>query len=294
MYEETKAFALLEVSFDLSEKGFDKWRDVGSALFAYLRMLDSGGVPAHVFNDAAAVARLGWEYAEPTDPTGFVTSASGAMPFFTPDQYVAGPVLLSPGGEEAVRFLLSRTAKPADALATLTAKSLGPRARLTEPIYGTQYGRESLAREVSAWSKASPPAPFAAPPPNAFLPRSLRLKNGQRGAGSSAKIRPELMLGADGTRLHVLADRAFARPKAFAYFKLGCAQFAASPAAAVQSDLYQMMLADELQERTYDASLAGLSASAAADWQGLSLSLGGFDDRLPELLSLIARQASRS
>jgi len=39
---------------------------------------------------------------------------------------------------------------------------------------------------------------------------------------------------------------------------------------------------------TYQAARAGLSAGASVGWQGLSLSLSGYDQRLPELAALVA------
>ena len=61
-----------------------------------------------------------------------------------------------------------------------------------------------------------------------------------------------------------------------------------SAAAAAQAELYAALLSDALQDVTYQAARAGLSAGASVGWQGLSLSLSGYDQRLPELAALVA------
>ena len=43
-----------------------------------------------------------------------------------------------------------------------------------------------------------------------------------------------------------------------------------------------------MQEVAYEASLAGLGAGVGVGWQGLSLSLSGYDQRLPELAGTVA------
>ena len=91
-----------------------------------------------------------------------------------------------------------------------------------------------------------------------------------------------------GLRLFCLQDRIFARPKAFAFILLRSPSLYASPAASIAAEAYQLLLTDALQDVTYPASQAGLSVGTGVTWQGLSISLAGFDQRLPGLASLVA------
>lgn len=56
-----------------------------------------------------------------------------------------------------------------------------------------------------------------------------------------------------------------------------------TPTHSVLNILWPMLLEDDLNEETYDASTAGLSFSISGVNQGLSVSFGGYNDKLPVL-----------
>ena len=288
------------MNFALPPQGLSRWREVGSALFGYLRTLSERGIPSHVFEDARRVNELSFTYAERGDPSSWVTGASAAMAYYPPPLWLKGPQLLFEGAEEGLGYLLAETARPMNALPTLSAKSFAAEADMTEPIYGTKYARRPLSAELALWEKPSAAAAALTPPPrNRFLPSRLAIKCEARplacaaaptASAPSPEVRPTLLKRGDGTRLHVLQDARFRRPKAFIFATLRSPQLYTSAETALRSELYKALLGDALQELTYDASVAGLSAGVGCDWRGLSLSAGGFDDRLPELLTLVSSQ----
>ena len=310
--EQTRAFALLSVSFDLTAQGLSQWRDVAAALFGYLRLLRDGGVPQHVYAEAKLINDLGFQYAEPPDPQSFVTSAVGALPFFPPSQWLTGPALLFDGASPYVADLLARTAEPADALLVLTADELPGDTPMTEPIYGTRYGVAPV--DAAAWAKRAVPPGLAAPSPNRFLPRSLAIKQppppssasssassssssaaaaGARparagGAAVAARPAPRVVASAEAVRLHHLQDATFNLPRGYAFFELRTPQLMASADAAVRAELYAGMLADGLVDDTAEAGMAGVFAGVSADYKGFTLAASGYDDRLPALVSTVA------
>ena len=303
--EETRSWILLSVYVSLTERGLREWREVGTALFSYLKLLREQGVPPHVYSDAKALRRLGFRYAEPAAPGSFVQSVSGGLGLYEPRRWLSGPSLMDDGGEPLVQYLLRQTT-PDRAIVKLTARELAAQATSTEPIYGARYGEIAIPREVAAaW--AAPPriAELGVPPPNRYVPTDLTIKappapsittaaalaRAADGSGAFAVgPQPQLLQRADGLRLHFLQDRRFGRPKAFAYFALRSPQLYVDPKASITAELYQAMLADALQDEAYEAAVAGLSAGVGVGWQGLAISLGGYNQRLPELAALVASQ----
>ena len=63
-----------------------------------------------------------------------------------------------------------------------------------------------------------------------------------------------------------------------------------TPRNAVLTRLFTELLADALIERTYDADLAGLTHHIGSNMRGLSVSVGGYSDKLSVLLETLLRE----
>ena len=289
--EYTRSWVLLGVTIDLTPLGLSKWRAVSSMLFAYLRMLRDSGPPSTLIAEISAISKTGFEYAEPQEPETLATSSATNLPFYEPSQWVSGPSLVAPGAEEGVKHMLTNCAEPSNAMITLVARSNEPQAKYTEAIYGTKYGTVSLTREVDAWRKSDIPSELAPPLPNLFVPTDFTIKGkGKKAPNKKGGVVPIVLNDQPGQRIHFLQDSTFLRPKASAFFLFRSDICASSPKASITSQLYQTILADVLQDSTYQAALAGLSAGIGAEYNGLYLTASGYNSRLPELVSYVANQ----
>ena len=261
------------------------------------------GVPAHVFADAATSRELSFRYAEPAPGLAWLLGSVSALRSYPPSRWVSGPSLLRADSstQAILRGVLQRLTPP-NALVTLTAKELSPQAPYTEPIYGARYGTLPIADEIQHWAEAPRVAGLAAPPPNRFLPYKLGLKAAAAPAVASARGAsplgasgleelPTLLVNIPGVRLHWLPDRTFRRPKAYLAFALRSPALYTSAAVAAQAELYAALLNDHLQDVAFEAGQAGLAFTVGVSHEGLLLQLGGFDQRLPELLELVVRSA---
>ena len=289
--EFTRTWLLLSVSVDLTPLGLTKWRAVSSMLFAYLRMLAAAGPPSALVSEYTSLARTGFEYAEPSEPESFATSASATLPFYPPQKWVSGPSTVEPGAESGLAQMLAVTSEPRNAMITLIAKSNEKAAkRTTEPIYGTSYGVLSLAREVENWSTSQIPAELAPPLPNPFVPTDFTIKAKGRTPPKSQDVAPVVLRDVDGQRVHFLQDATFRRPRGNAFFLFRSPLLYSSPQASVVAQLFQTIIADVLQDSTYQASLAGLGAALGAEYNGLFVQASGYNTRLPDLLSYVSKQ----
>jgi len=293
--EQTRAFTLLSVSIDLTEKGLTQWREVGDIVFGYLRMLRDGGVPSHVYDEAVAMSEINFKFAEPSSPESFATNFAGQLSFYPPEAWVSGPSLMQPGARSGVEFILQHTAEPESALLTLVGKEFAPQAKEREPIYGTPYGTLPLEKEVAAWRRSGTTG-LQPPSPNAFIPTRFALKCDSPPGGQPAArgaVEPALIRRAEGVRLHFVQDCAFRRPKGHAYFLLRSPQFYDSASSAVLSQLFQALASEALVDSTYQAAVAGLGAGVSLSTRGLIVSASGYDQRLPELVGLVAAELRR-
>lgn len=217
-------------------------------------------MPRHLVDEFRSLARTSFLYSEPTDPQSFASSVSTSLPFYPPEKWLAGPAAIGEGGEAGCAQMLAHCMEPRNAIITLVAKSNEAGATRTEPIYGTKYGTVSLAREVDAWRTSAVPPELAPPQPNPFLPQDFTIRTPQKSTTRDGVISPVVLTDELGTRVHFLPDATFNRPKAFAFFLFRSSLLSSSAKASVTSQLFQSILADTLQDSTYQASLAGLGA----------------------------------
>lgn len=287
--EFTRTFILISCYFELTPKGLSEWRSVADAFFSYLESLRLSGVPPHVYREARHMRQLAFEYAEPVSPQSFVQSAAGSMTNFDSEHWLDGPSLISSGTEALVPSLLGAM-KPSSVIVRLTGPEMIAQATQTEPFYSARYGTLSIATELERWEHPPRLTIFCPPRPNPFIPTRLAIKAGPPAAsGSKMEVGPSptLLLRAPGLRLHHLQDRIFNRPKACAFIELRSPDLYTDASTSACAELYQLLLADALTDVAYEASLGGLSAGAGVSWRGLSLSLSGFDQFLPQLASTV-------
>jgi len=65
-------------------------------------------------------------------------------------------------------------------------------------------------------------------------------------------------------------------------------EFYTSARTAVTAELFAGMLAEALQEATYEAAQAGLVVQSGVSYDAFTVQLGGYDERLPALATLVA------
>ncbi|EOD07290.1 peptidase M16 [Emiliania huxleyi CCMP1516] len=288
--EQTRSFAVVTASLALTEAGLAAWPTAMGHLFSYLRLCREKG----------ALAQLGFRYAEPSQPQAFVTATAASMPLYRPAAWLSGPSLLEgAGGPPTLRQLLGGMT-PRAAMVEVCAKEVAPKAPLSEPIYGTRYGRlpiemplratsadlaaswgirygrQPIEGEVAAWEAAPLLPELSLPRPNPFIPKRLAIK---AYLPISPHISPYLPISPHTSpSLHISQ----------AYFLWRSPEFYTSARTAVTAELFAGMLAEVLQEATYEAAQAGLVAASGVSSDAFTVQLGGYDERLPALATLVA------
>lgn len=132
--------------------------------------------------------------------------------------------------------------------------------------------------------------------PNPFIPKDLELRT------LSNKPHPlpvELpgstnLPGVPLARCFHRQDDRFSQPKAVAAFRFYCPPAAADARGYLLAQMWCNAVMEELNEYAYDASSAGLHYALIAFPGGLEVSASGFSDKLPLLLSAVAKKMHAS
>ncbi|HSG89421.1 MAG TPA: insulinase family protein [Pseudomonadales bacterium] len=275
----------LTVSMSLTEEGLAHWQEAGRLLFDYVALLRAEGIEGWRYREQSRLAQLAFDYREKGDAFGYARSLASNLLEYPAEDVMRGPYAMDRYDADVIARFLDRV-RPQLAQVTLIAP--GVDTDRVEPWFDVAYAIVPLpADTLAAWQAATPTADAALqlPPPNPFVPEDLSLL-----ADAAATV-PTRIIEAPGLHVWHLPDTSFRVPRAQLRIDLRTARAAASPMDAVYARLYSRLVMDALNEYAYPARLAGLSFALGAEGDSLALSLGGFDDKLDELLARVATTA---
>ncbi|KAK0522926.1 metalloprotease [Tilletia horrida] len=156
---------------------------------------------------------------------------------------------------------------------------------------GAAAAAPAAAVETAASSSTDATDDFTLPTPNSFIPQSLDVPANvvevASREGYQPALRPLLLRDTPKSRLWYKRDDRFFLPKATVLFTLKNPIIDVTPANAVRSRLLTRLLKDALTEYSYDSLLAGLGYNVDAYGDHVSLSIDGYNDKLPVLFKTI-------
>lgn len=269
--------ATFTVSINLTESGLEHWEDVAAAVFAYIALLEQDGISADRHREQSDLTALAFDFREQGAAFGYVRGLSHNLLRFPPEDVIrAGHAMKDFDAELIGRFLAEL--RPQNALVTLVAPEVeGDR---EEPHFGVRYRLRPLAgTTLERWRQPGEHPQLALPAPNPFVPERLDLIGRQDDL-------PRAVATDTPMQIWHQADPSFGAPRATLRIDLRTSA-AEGPRGQVLADIFARLLTDELNSYAYPARLAGLSYGLRGDRSGLSLTLGGFDDKLDELLDVV-------
>ena len=326
---ELSDFETFQVVVDLTSKGLANLDNVVEAVFSYIRMLREEEIPKYTFDEVLNLSEIEWRFLIKGEKSNYVQSLVQAMRKYDPTLIVAGPRRLaltdvksstprtsfSSNKEryatirETQNFISKLTVD--NMFMTVMSKSFENNANQSEKWYGTAYNARPIPfTTLDKWKncfKASAVG-MAFPGKNPFIPSEsgLRVKKPVK-KKDEAKLRtfeermkpisPPTLIRNDGKEgrwtVHFKQDDRFGEPKAYLIFGLLTSECYSSPKNAVLAQLYQSCAKDSLDEYTYDASLAGLFYNVQITPRGVSLTFGGYNDKLGQYATYVADKLSR-
>lgn len=85
-----------DVSMDLTVEGLNHKNDIIRAVFAYLDMLRTSGIPLYIYEEVAHLSKINFKFSEKADPSSLVSSVvSNMQQFSNPAEYLTGPRVVS-------------------------------------------------------------------------------------------------------------------------------------------------------------------------------------------------------
>lgn len=269
--------ATFTVTVRLTESGLEHWQDVAAATFAYIDLVSAGGIDRDRYTEQQQLNRLSFDFREQGPAFGYVRRLAENLLLYPPRDVVRANFAMDEFDRELIASILAEL-KPQNAFVTITAPEVDTDSE--EPFFGVRYSIAPLSGETLARLRDPGPHPaLALPAENPFVPERLDLL-------ATTDDAPQRIAAADPMQIWHMTDPSFGAPRATLRIDLR-SPAAEGPEAWVLANLYGRLVDDALNTRAYPARLAGLSYSLRGDRTGMTLSLGGFDDKLEVLLDMV-------
>ena len=266
----------------LTEAGRKNVDEVIALFFTYVDMLKKEGLKDYFYYENKVMAELDYYYRDHQEGMWAASGYAASMqqhpaPDFLKEEslfYEYDPDLFS-------RYLSYITP---DALrATLIAPDVQTDA--VEEHYGSEYRAYTVpAERVAVWKTPMRAEAFRYPAPNPFIPSDLSL------LGSGTESVPAKLIEDERGTFWFEQDQKFQLPKAELSLRFLTDETNRTPRHRLLATLYARAINEGLNEWSYPAHEAGLSANVSADARGVELNISGYSQRIPELLEAYSKQ----
>ncbi|CAO1620783.1 unnamed protein product [Sympodiomycopsis kandeliae] len=289
-------FEFFKISIDLTREGLKSYEDVVTAVFRYIEMLRQSSIPEWTYNEVSSLCDMAFRFREKVPPSSYTSGLSSQMQVPYPREWVlSGPFLTREFNIDLIRDTLARLT-PDQCRISIAAQECPDGTKTwdqKEKWYGTEYKLSPLSNGILTDGNKAEFEDLSLPRPNNFIPQQFDVVGGPKHEQDLALIkptkRPRLLRHNSQGRLWHKRDDQFFLPKANVFLLLRSPLIDATPANAVKSRVFVELVKDALTEYAYDAELAGLGYNIEAQSDGFGISVDGYNDKLPVLLSYILK-----
>ncbi len=271
------------VSVNLTPEGLDATDDIVQALFQYIQLIKQEGLQEWRYLEKQAVLESAFRFQEPSRPLDLVSHLVINMQHYDADDIVYGDYKMAHYDLDLIRSLFGYLT-PDNLRTTLIAR--GQEFDREAQWYFTPYAVKPLSQEQrDLYQQVNPAWGFQLPDKNPFICYQLDPMPLEE-----AQTLPSLLENLEGFRLWHLQDSEFRVPKGVLYVAIDSPHSVASPRNIVKTRLCVEMFLDSLAQETYQAEIAGMGYNMYAHQGGVTLTLSGFSQKLPQLLEMILKR----
>jgi insulysin len=265
------------INISLTEKGLNEYERILELVFAYIQILREHGFEEYTFKESQTMAQINFDWKNPDEGMGFVAGKAAQMQEYKLDEVEVLPFLFTKYEPSAYKKILD-TLTPENSMVVLSTNSTITDSKA--PYYDVEYSLQKVGGK--SFAKLSNPAKVEGiyyPVKNDFIPYNLKL----------IEEHPHLVRNDDLAKVWFKYDHRFKQPKISVTFQIETPKVYRSPRNLELAGLYEAMMHEGLNELVYPIQMAGLSYGLSIQKKGVILSIGGYSERMGDLIKLVTK-----
>ncbi|MGQ7274479.1 insulinase family protein [Marinobacter sp. V034] len=283
--QDTGHEATLNIQMSLTPKGLERWQSVVDLTFDYIEMIRNEGIKQQYFDEISQLSETAFRFQEASSPIGKVSGLAMQMQDVAPKDILQAPYMMESYAPQKYAKVLDRLNRNNVRISILSQQPLADDAPHTER-YDTVYQVKSLKDTELAKAPEELVSELKSPEPNPFIPENFDMVTGD------TMDKPMLLKGSGEPTLWYARDKQFNTPKANVYMSLRSPLTHDSARGQVLTQLLVDSIQDNLNAYAYPAQLAGLDYAVYSHLRGITLRVGGYNDKLHVLMRRIMGQVA--
>lgn len=281
------------MSINLTDSGLDKVYEIIGYIYQYLKLLRQAPPQEWIFKELQDIANMEFRFAEEQPQDDYAAEIAENLLVYPPEHVVYGEYAYEDWDPEKIKSILSFFT-PENMRVDVLSKSFSESGGiLYEPWFGSRYIEEDISQSMMhAWK--DPPeidGSLHLPSKNDFIPVKFSVHADSLLNDAAAASYPRCILDEPLMRFWYKLDETFKLPRANTYFRINLKGAYASVQSCLLTEMFVLLLKDELNEIVYQASVAKLETSISVSSDKLELKIYGFNEKLPLLFSKILEVA---
>jgi protease-3 len=268
-------YGVFSISVDLTPEGMSHRNEITEMLLGFIEMLKAEGVDDRYADEFRTSLANRFRFLEKTDDFSYATQLAAAMQDYPIEHAIDAPYRFENFDAAAVQAVLDQLTPERLRIWHVSQEE---EADQEMHFYAGKYAIEPLALPArDAWLAAAEQQSLALPALNTLLPESFEV--------AEASPEPAKVVDQDGLEIWLQGSEYFPeQPKGYTQLYINSDARIRGPEGAVLlalwEDLYQLSQTALFTE----ASIAGMGGSVSVA-EGLRLTVSGFTDKQPELIS---------
>ncbi|KAH9621847.1 hypothetical protein KSS87_013161 [Heliosperma pusillum] len=280
---------IFSISIHLTDSGLEKIYEIVGFIYQYLKLLRETPLQEWIFKELQDIGYMEFRFVEEQPQDDYAAELAANLLLYPPEHVIYGEYSYEDWDAEKIGFLL-RLFIPENMRIDILSKSFTDSGDvLCEPWFGAKYTEEDIALSMmNLWR--DPPGieeSLHLPLKNEFIPVNFSVRESTMSTNLACELYPKCILDEPLMKFWYKLDRTFKLPRANTYFRINLKGAYESVRSCLLTELFVLLLKDELNETIYQASVAKLDTSISVSGDRLELKVYGFSEKLPLLVSKI-------
>lgn len=277
------------MSIHLTDSGLEKIFEIIGFVYQYIKLLHQTPPQEWIYKELQDIANMDFRFAEEQPQDDYASEIAANLLVYPPEHVVYGDYAYEVWDAQMINHILDYF-RPENMRVDVVSKSFNTLGNLQhEPWFGSQYIVDNIPSFLTDLWKDPPEieASLHLPAKNEFIPRDFSIHADSAPCSIVDGSTPRCILDEPLVKLWYKLDKTFKHPRANTYFRITLKGGYTSLRNALLTELFVLLLKDELNEIVYQASISKLETSVSLYGDKLELKVYGFNDKLSVLLSKI-------
>ncbi|CAG9861965.1 unnamed protein product [Phyllotreta striolata] len=288
--EDNSIYTSLGVIVQLTEEGCRHVFDIIEAIFSYAKLVRDAGPVEYIHEDIKTVRDASFRFSCEESSLNTVLELEEAMHRYPPELFLTGSKIHYDFDPDEIASVSERlTVDYANIFITNKHLPDGLQFDKTEKWCRTEYTDVPIPEDLIDKCRAIEPfEEFSIPPSNPYIVHNFAIVPEE----PDHPEYPRRIVGDDRLELWYRRDQKFKLPFAYYNISMRSSYFAESAKNAVLGELFTDLLSYYLNEETYQARQAELSQTVYFDDASITVTVEGFNEKLPVLIDVITKYFS--